>query len=123
MAAPVVSLVGRWGGKLRDQNIDAMSGDDLTLQVTVLNPDGTRKNITGAVIVWGLSRVPGSTGLIVKAGSITDGPNGVFDVFVNGTGPLSGSYYHEAELTESGGAIGTVMKGRFQINEDTVNAA
>ncbi|MGI9486275.1 MAG: hypothetical protein ACR2RF_10440 [Geminicoccaceae bacterium] len=123
MAAPIVSMNGRWGGKLRDQNLDTQSGDDVMLQVTVLNIDGSKKDITSATILWNLSRRPGLLSPTLSiAGTITDATNGVFQVAVTGTGDLRDVYYHEAEITESGGAVGTVIKGWFMINRDTVNA-
>lgn len=122
MAAPIVSLNGRWGGKLRDQNVEITSGDDVTLEVTVLNTDGTAKVLTGATITWELSRRAGTAVKITKTATITGATTGIFQVAVDSTGDLSGDYYHEAEMTESGGAISTVMKGRVLINRDTVNA-
>lgn len=122
MAAPIVTLNGRWGGKLRDQNLDLTSGDDVTLEVTVVNTDATAKDITGATITWELSRRAGTDAKITKTATITGATTGVFQVAVDSTGDLAGDYYHEAEMTESGGAVGTVMKGRVLINTDTVNA-
>ncbi len=122
MAAPIISLNGRWGGKLRDQPLDLVSGDDAMLEVTVLNIDGSAKVITGATITWELSRRAGTSAKVTKTATITDGTNGIFQVAVDSTGDLSGDYHHEAEMTESGGAVGTVMTGRVLINRDTVNA-
>lgn len=123
MTAPVISLVGRWGGKLRNQNVETMSGDDVILEVTVVNLDGTAKDITGATILWKLSTLPGLEEKIVKTGSITDATNGVLQIAVDSTGPLAGVHYHEAEMTESGGAVGTIMRGRMTVERDTVNAS
>ena len=120
MTAPVISLNGRWGGKLRDQNIQIVSGDDVTLEVTVFETDGTKKDITGATINWGLSRRPGKDSKLSKTGTVTDATNGVFQIAIDGTGDLGGDYYHEAQLTESGGTIGTVMRGNAAIDLDTV---
>lgn len=123
MAAPIISLNGRWGGKLRDQPLDITSGDDVTLEVTVLETDDSAKDIAGATITWELSRRAGMNARVTKTATITGATTGVFQVAVDSTGELAGEYYHEAEMTESGGAISTVMRGRVNISRDTVNAS
>lgn len=122
MAAPIVEMNGRWGGKLRNQNLDMTSGDDVTLQVTVLNIDASVKDITGATITWALAKRPRGTAVLTISGVITDASNGIFTVAVTGLGDYRGDWFHEIELTESGGAVGTVLRGWLQINEDIVNA-
>ena len=119
MAAPIITLNGRWGGKLRDQNIQIVSGDDVTLEVTVFETDGSKKDITGATIDWKLSRRAGKDNKLSKTGTITDAINGVFQVAIDGTGDLGGDYYHQIKLTESGGDISTVLRGNAAIDLDT----
>lgn len=120
MAAPIIKLNGRWGGKLRDQNLDIVSGDDLTLQVTVRNTDNTVKDLTSGSVTWGLFKRGGIDALVSKTGTLSDPTNGVFTVAVDGTDDLEDEYYHEAQFTESGGAIGTVMRGPVNIDRDSV---
>ena len=121
MAAPVIDLNGRWGGKLRNQDIRIVSGDDLTLQVTVTETNGAAKDLTGGTVDWNLSKEPGSSDIkVTKTGTLTSPTTGVFTVAVDSTGGLSGDYYHEAQLTESGGDIGTVMRGWVRIDRDSV---
>lgn len=120
MAAPVIDLDGRWGGKLRSQDFISVSGDDLTLQVTVTDK-GTAKDLTGGTVNWNLSKQPGSSDIkVTKTGTLSDPTNGVFTIAFDSTGDLCGDYYHEAQFTESGGAIGTVMRGWIRIDPDSV---
>ena len=121
MAAPVIALNGRWGGRLRNQDLITVSGDDLTLQVTVFNIDQTKKDLTGGSGTWNLTPEPGSADVkVTKTITLSDPTNGVFTVAVDGTGNLFGDYYHEAQFTESGGDIGTVMRGWMRIDKDSV---
>lgn len=121
MAAPVLNLNGRWGGKLRSQDFEAVSGDDLTLRVTVSETDGTAKDLTGGTLDWNLSKRPGSSDIkVTKTGTLSDPTNGVSTIAMDGTGDLCGDYYHEAQFTESGGDIGTVMRGWIRIDKDSV---
>ncbi len=122
MGSPLMSLNGRWGGKLRNQPLDIVSGDDLILEVTVLQPDGTAKNLSGATVKWELSRRPGTAAKITKTATITGASTGVFQVAVDSTEDLSGDYYHEAEVIDSVGFVCTVMRGSVLIARDTVNA-
>jgi hypothetical protein len=119
MAAPIIDLNGRWGGKLREQNLHLISGDDATLQVTTLETDDTVKDLTGGAVSWVLSRRPGTNAWLTKTGTLTSPTTGVFTVAVDSTADLSGEYYHEAQLTESGGAVGTVMRGWVMIDKDS----
>lgn len=121
MAAPVLDLNGRWGGRLRNQDFRMVSGDDLTLQVTVRETDDTVKDLTGGSVTWNLSREPGSSDIkVTKTGTLSDPTNGVFTVAVDSTDEISGDFYHEAQFTESGGDIGTVMRGWVRIDKDSV---
>lgn len=121
MAAPVLTLNGRWGGTLRNQDIFTVSGDDLTLQVTVFNIDQTKKDLTGGSGTWNLSKAPGSSDVrVTKTITLSDPSNGVFTVAVDGTDEISGDWYHEAQFTESGGDIVTVMRGWMRIDKDSV---
>lgn len=121
MASPVITLNGRWGGRLRNQDVRVVSGDDLTFRVTVFEIDQTKKDLTGGSVTWNLTKEPGSADIkVTKTGTLSDPSNGVFTVAVDSTGDLAGDYYHEAQFTESGGSIGTVMRGWMRIDKDSV---
>jgi len=96
-------------------------GDSKTLSVTVQDSDGDAVVITSATIKWQASKSKGKTADISKttsAGiSITDGPNGVFEITLAGsdTESLTGEFYHEAEVIFSDSTISTVLVGRMRI--------
>ncbi|HHM12820.1 MAG TPA: hypothetical protein ENJ16_04650 [Planctomycetaceae bacterium] len=96
---------------LTSQDFDVRTGEHATLVVTVKNDNDTIRDITGATIVWN-AWFPGSASpLIAKTNadpsevSITDGPNGVFAVFLIPTDTQTTSakrYKHSAQVTLSG---------------------
>lgn len=103
------------------------AGDSKTLEVTVKDADGVVVDITGATIRWSLARSVNSTpALLQKAvGSgitITDGPNGRFDVALANadTETLSDAYYHEAEVILLDGTIATVVSGAVTIKRTLI---
>ena len=98
------------------------AGDSKVLEVTVVDGDGRPVDITGNDIRWQLARfATDDTPLISKSVgdgiAITDGPSGRFDVTLDpeDTAELSGSYYYEAEVDDSG-VISTVLSGRATID-------
>ena len=103
------------------QNFDMFSGDDKVLVVTVKDLAGVAVNLTGASITWKLADSLTGTVRATKttaAGiAITDAADGVFEVTVADadTATLSGSYYHEAEVTDSSGRDSTVVFGNITI--------
>lgn len=120
MAAPILSLNGRWGGRLRFQNIMVVQGDNLTLEVTVRNTDDSAKDLTGGSVSWGVARWPGDDPVTTATGTLSDPTNGVFQVTLPSTEQLFGDYYHEAQFTESGGAVRTVTRGSMRIDKDII---
>ena len=109
-------------------NFVMTAGDDKTLVVTVKDANGTAVNITGASIKWQCARSFGKASDISKTTSsgisITDGANGVFTVTLTAanTESLRGNFYHEAQLTDSGGAISTVLFGTMKVNPALIEA-
>lgn len=108
------------------QNVENYhSGDDLRMKVTAENQNGEIVDVTGATVRWVVSEKPGGETIISKevgAGiEIIDGPNGRFDILVDGadTDPLSGVKYHECRMTDTDGNTSVLFSGRFVINEDT----
>jgi hypothetical protein len=76
------------------------AGDDWVIQATLLNPDGTPYDLTGATLNWILLGPDGqaaiSTGYIVTIG--TDPTQGLATIAVDNslTGPLEPGYYMDA---------------------------
>lgn len=110
-----------------NQNFTMWSGDDKTLEVTVVDENGSVQDITGMTIDWHLARKVTTSALVQKAtgGSgivISDGSAGVFQITLSAadTDDLSGKYYHEAQVTDSSGNISTVTVGTITINRDLI---
>ena len=124
MAAPSISLVGRWGGRLRPQDVHLRSGDDRTLTVTVIdNATGSAKDITGATATYKAFRRDSTTAQITLTGTISTGTDGVitFDMTAASTANLGErDYQHEVQLTESGGDVGTVLVGTLRLHKDLI---
>ena len=110
------------------QNFEMRSGDDRVLKVTVTDADaGGLKNLTGATIVWRLSRKIGGPAVITKQSGgqgieIPVGTDGVFEVTLApaDTAGLRGDFVHEAEVTDSDGKKATVTVGRLTIHRDMI---
>jgi len=106
------------------QNFEIYKGDDLTLQVTVKNADGTAKDLTGATIKWQLSTgVNATPPLLSKAVgtgiTITNAAGGVFEIAIaqsdTASMPAKDTYYHEAEVTDGAGKKSTVLTGTAKV--------
>ena len=96
-------------------DIEVVRGDDR--KFTVVYKD--RGNITGATIKYTVKdRVGGTQQFQRTVGTgitITDGPNGVFDVELvpaNTSGMTAGEFVHDIEVT-LGGKVDTVILGLF----------
>lgn len=99
------------------------AGDDATITITVTEDgtaDGAVVDISGATaITWGLETdastpVRQITKTLGSGITVTDGPNGVFEVQIDAadTASLSaGKYKHQARVTYSGGDKETVIQG------------
>lgn len=102
-------------------NFEMYAGDSKTLQILVLDEAALPADITGASIRWQLAQKLAGPALVSKAtGSgitIVDGPGGRFDVALDppDTEALKGCYYHEAEATNAGGVVSTVITGSAEI--------
>lgn len=105
------------------QNFEIYQGDDLALEVTVKNADGTPKDLTGATIRWALhttnkAAVPKLSKAISTGIAVTDAAGGVFTVTIAraDTAALkAGVYYHEAEITDAASKRATVLTGKATI--------
>lgn len=88
---------------------DPYSGDDDPLEFTIYQPDGeTPLDLTNMGVTWALGdRVSGPTHVTKTTANtgeiaIVDAAGGRFDVLLDSadTADLSGSYYHEVEVTD-----------------------
>ena len=124
MTAPVVKLYGRWGGRRRPQDVRLHSGDDATLQVTVIDDaTGAAKDISSALATYKAFRRDSATAQITLTGTISTGTDGIitFALTDGDTANLAArDYAHEVQLTESGGAIGTVLVGTLRLARDLI---
>lgn len=115
-----------------NQNFVLFVGDDKVIRCTVydgLVADGEVKNIAGASIVWGMYVAAGSGTTLTKSTSdgitITDGPNGVFEVALGHDDTVdlaAGWYAHEAEVTDSDGSISTVFTGTIEVKASRIGS-
>lgn len=107
------------------RNLEIHAGDDLAIPVAVTDAAGQAVDLTGAAIAWQAARgTPerfSKTAVVSKASgagiTITDPAGGVFEIALASadTQGLSGSFYHEAEVTDAGGNKTTVMTGTMTV--------
>jgi hypothetical protein len=110
------------------QDVTMWSGDDIALVVTVTTDGTTAVDITAYTINYVLqnavdqytqrvSKATGGSGI-----TITDAINGEFTVTLadTDTSTYSGTYYHEAQVTDGSGNKYTVMTGTVTIKKDVI---
>lgn len=101
-------------------NFTMTAGDYKTLVITIKDAEGTAVNISGATIKWQCGRSFGKASTLSKSTSsgiqITDGANGQYTVTLDAsdTDSMSGTYYHESEMTLSGIKT-TVLVGTMKV--------
>ncbi len=112
--------------KLLDQNFEMVSGDTKEIVVTVLDELDQVVPITGASIVFILSVNEFSAALVTKTTGagivISNGQGGEFTVTLDvaDTEPLVGEHYFEAEVTDTGGKVSTVVLGVIDIRQNVI---
>lgn len=100
------------------------AGNTKTIQVTIYNLNGTRKELTGAELTYVIVT---DAGLIVVAKSsangigeieVSDPANGIAIVKLipADTTSLAGTYRHQMNVVDSGGVEETVMVGKVSIS-------
>jgi len=112
----------------KNQDFEVFQGNDVILQVTVIDQDGTVFPLTGATpIVWKLMRELGcDPTLITKSlGSgitVTDAAGGKLEIKIDAADNLilSGIFEHELTVTDSISDKSTVMVGTANILERNV---
>ena len=98
-------------------------GDTKRLVITITDPDGDPISLVGATSIkwWVAKRVTSTSKLLQKDLSdgivVTDAAGGVVTISIDpeDTVAVTGSYYHELEVIDSAGDIGTVLRGTMTI--------
>lgn len=104
-------------------NFELHQGDTKNLVITVKDPTRTPVSLLGAQSVkwWVARRVTSTTKLLQKTvGSgitMTNASAGIVTIRLDpaDTVSVSGDYYHELEVIDSAGDIGTVLRGTMTV--------
>jgi len=99
-------------------NFEIVFGQELTLEVTVQDANGTAIDITGATLTWTMVLHPGATAKITKTTTsgitLTDPTNGRADIALAETDTdtldVDSYYYHDLKMV-SGGATTYPLRG------------
>lgn len=110
------------------QNYTIYAGDTVELSVSVTDSiTGAAKNITGATIKWVLYNSRSSTATLTKTTAsgitITDGVGGLYIITatpVETAAITPDIYYHESEITDSGGRVSTVFTGNITVKPSRI---
>lgn len=108
--------------------LEMFSGDTKTINVTVLDDAGAKKDLTSATITWKLflrsDKVTAKISKTVGSGvTITDATNGVFQVALAAadTAELAaGDYIQECEVVDSALSKSTVFQEPVKLREDLI---
>lgn len=105
-----------------NQDITIYAGETKYLRVTVTNDVGAAKNLTGATIRWHMRKLAETyiekeypTGITIESAA-----GGIFvvNLLPADTEDLgTGTYGHQAEITDSNNVTSTVMSGTVTIND------
>lgn len=107
------------------------SGDNVLLEVTLLDENDAVVPLSGAAIDWALAKRKGKSGFshsvlasksLGSGITIIDAPSGRFDI---GVGPadtdgLKGDFYYETQVLDSAGRVSTVLVGTITVVEDLI---
>ncbi len=104
-------------------NFEMHQGDTKRLLVSIKDPDGAAISLVGAQSIkwWVARKVTSTTRLLEKAVStgvtVTDAAGGLVTIELapDDTKLVSGDYYHELEVIDAAGDIGTVLRGTITI--------
>ena len=106
------------------QDFTMHSGDTKDITVTVYDGDGNTVALAGATIVWSMAQRLGESALVTKTTAAADitisGSDFSFSLDPADTTALVGTYYHEAQVTDSGGDVATVLTGTIIIEEELI---
>ena len=98
-------------------------GDTKRLSVAVKDPDGNAVSLVGAQSIkwWVARKVTSTTRLLQKTVgtgiTVTNAAGGLLTIAIDpaDTVSVSGDYYHELEVIDSAGDIGTVLRGTMTV--------
>lgn len=115
--------------RLEPQDFQLVSGNDKTLNFTVLDQDDLVVDLTGSTIVWALADSEKSKTRLITYTSpvnvtLTDPTNGKFSVSIQSADsePLPPkNYYHEARVTSAGGDQTTVAFGTAEVLRNIID--
>jgi len=115
--------------KLTPQDFELVSGNDKTLNFTTLDKDGKVVDLTGAILIWAMSRTAANKTRLITYTSptnvvITDAAKGLFSVSIQAadTEGLSGAdYYHEVRLVNAGGLKITLVIGTMTLLDNIID--
>ena len=111
---------------LKPQHFGMFAGDAKTLVVTVRDLASALVNLTGATASFALAPSVAGPATLTKSTAagitLTDPVNGEMEIALDPADSLtlSGSYYYEAEVTDSVGRVGTVCFGNITIRPSLI---
>jgi len=107
-----------------EQNFIMFQGATKTIGVTITDDADVPVDLTGHKVKWALARVVEGPTLIAKSSTegttaveITGSTLGEVDIKLSSTDTsgMYGVFYHEVEITDSGGNITNVLRGHATI--------
>jgi hypothetical protein len=103
------------------QDITIYAGNDVALDVSLLDEAGAALDLTGTSLEWGMAERFADDAVLRKATpveiEVTDEVAGLATVHLDpaDTATLGGIYRHELRLTDAGGNIVTLLTGALTI--------
>lgn len=104
-------------------NFEMHQGDTKRLRISIKDPSGTAVSLIGAQSIkwWVAKRVTSTTRFLEKTVgdgiTVDDAAGGLLTISLDPeeTEDVSGDYYHELEVIDSAGDIGTVLRGTMTV--------
>jgi hypothetical protein len=101
------------------------SGDSKTIEVAITDADGNAVMLTGATAIYTIREaITSTTALVTKAtggsGITISGSTVTITLAAADTASLAGTYYHELEITDTGGNVSTAFQDVVTIKADII---
>jgi hypothetical protein len=107
-----------------NQNLTVYAGNDVTINIPVLDDSGNKVDLSGATVRWWMGKSVTATGTSIFLEKIspatitidiaTDVDTAVIALHRADTKTIKpGTYYHECEVVDSSGNVTTVTTGQF----------
>lgn len=99
-------------------------GDTFPFTVTLTDGDGTAIDITGSSFVLTVDPSPApsssANNLFSVTGALSDPVNGevTFTLGAADADQVPNTYYYDIQWTDSGGAVRTILKGKWTVQQD-----